>query len=270
MNETRVGYLDPDAIANQKGGSAKTTTAVNLAAVWARAGRRVLVCDVDGAFAATRRLGLRPGDLPATLATVLVGEASPAQALVNHELPGLRVLAGDRELYSLELSLVSEPMRERFLTSALGELATELDVALLDCPPQLGLLTINALVAADHVVAPVNMQDEGALQGLVELRATLAKLSARGEPRAIDAVLRTRVDSRRQVYGALLGGLEDLGLPVAEAQVPERALFQREAIEERPAVMAAPDSVGAVAYERFAGELAELFALDDAAALERA
>ena len=243
------------AITNQKGGSAKTTTAVNLAAVWARAGRRVLVCDVDGAFAATRRLGLRPGELSATLASVLVGETEPAAALIDHDIAGLSVLAGDRELYGLELSLVSEPMRERFLASALAELADDFDVALLDCPPQLGLLTINAIVAADHVLAPVNMQDEGALQGLVELRATLSKLSVRGEPRTLDAVLRTRVDHRRQVYTALLAGLEDLGLPVAKAEIPERAMFQREAIEERPAVVAAPDSLGAVAYERFAGEL---------------
>lgn len=253
------------AIANQKGGSAKTTTAVNVAAVWGRRGRRVLLVDVDGAFAATRRLGLRPSEVEGTLAGALTGELEPAGAVTRGVLDGVSLLAGDRELYALELSLVAEPMRERFLLGILDEISDEFDIALLDCPPQLGLLTINALVAADHVVAPVNMQDEGALQGLVELRATLAKLSARGEPRRLDAVLRTRVDQRRQVYAALLEGLQDLDVPLVAAEVPERALFQREAIEERPATLIAPDSIGATAYDRLAGELDVLLGLDVAA-----
>lgn len=246
------------AVANQKGGSGKTTTAVNLAAAWGRRGRNVLVVDLDPQFAATRHLGLVPSDLAATLAGVLAGDVTAREAVVSDVWPGVHVLAGDRELASVELSLVTEPMRERFLSEALADLDAY-DLALIDCPPNLGLLTVNGLIAAQRLIVPVNMQDEGALQGVVELRGTLAKLSRRGESRVLDVLIETRVDARRQVHQALGEAMRELGLPEPIAAVPERAVFQRAAIEGCPVAISAPDSVGGLAYMRLVADLDERF-----------
>ena len=253
------------AVANQKGGSGKTTTAVNLAAAWGSLGRRVVLVDLDAQFAATRQLGLVPSDLGATLADVLAGDAAAGDAVVVDVVPGVDVLAGDRELASVELSLVSEPMRERFLASALEDLAGY-DVALVDCPPNLGLLTVNGLIAADRLVVPVNTQDEGALQGVVELRGTLAKLAGRGEARELDVLIETRVDRRRLVHRALKEAIVELELPAPIAEVAERADFQRAAVEGRPVTLSAPDSIGGLAYRRLAEDLDERFDIRPVAA----
>lgn len=248
------------AVANQKGGSGKTTTTVNLAAAWGARGRRVLLVDLDPQFAATRQLGLRPSDLRFTTADVLAGDAEPGEAVVGEVLPGVDVLPGDRQLAAVELSLVSEPMRERFLGQALAEL-TGYDLALIDCPPNLGLLTVNALIAAERLVVPVNTQDEGAVQGVVELRGTLSKLADHGERRELDVLVETRVDRRRNVHQALEEALSDLSLPTPLGAVEERAAFQRAAIEGVPVAISAPDSVGGIAYARLAADLDERFAV---------
>ena len=164
------------------------------------------------------------------------------------------------------IPLYDRPAEFRQTLLALDTIEASYDLALVDCPPNLGLLTVNGLLAADRLLVPVNMQDEGALQGVVELRGTLAKLAARGEARELDALLETRVDARRQVHHALAQGLHDLELPKPIAKVAERAAFQRAAIEGTPLVVSAPDSVGGLAYVRLAEALDERFALAERAA----
>ena len=243
------------AVINQKGGSGKTTTATNLAAVWGRERQLpTLLVDLDPQFAATRHLGVRPADLDATVYEVLADGVDPRQAIVANPA-GPDLLAGSRRLAELELSLVGEAMRERFLISALEPLADDYRFCVLDCPPNLGLLTVNALVAADRVLVPVRMEDEGALQGVIELRATLAKLSRRGVHREISGVLRTVVDHRRQVYAVLNDGLRDAELDALEAEIPARAAFHRQGVEGAPLVISQPDSAGACAYRQLASEL---------------
>ena len=244
------------AVINQKGGSGKTTTATNLAAVWGRERRRpTLLVDLDPQFAATRHLGVRPADLDATLYDVLaVEDVDVEDAIVAHS-DGLDLLAGDRRLAELELALVGEAMREQFLTSALEPIANRYEVCVLDCPPNLGLLTVNALVAADRILVPVRMEDEGALQGVIELRATLDKLSRRGVKREISGIVRTVVDPRRQVYAVLNKGLRDAELDALEAEIPNRAGFHRQGVEGAPLVVSQPDSPGACAYRALATEL---------------
>ena len=243
------------AVINQKGGSGKTTTATNLAAVWGRERQRsTLLVDLDPQFAATRHLGLRPADLPATLFDVLADGVEAATAIVPNPA-GVDLLAGDRRLAELELSLVGEAMREQFLNSALEPVSDRYELCLLDCPPNLGLLTVNALVAAQRILVPVRMEDEGALQGVIELRATLDKLSRRGVHREINGVLRTVVDHRRQVYAVLNDGLRDAELHALEAEIPSRAGFHRQGVVGAPLVVSEPDSAGACAYRALATEL---------------
>ncbi len=113
---------------------------------------------------------------------------------------------------------------------------------------------------------PVNTQDEGALQGVVELRGTLAKLAGRGETRELDVLIETRVDRRRLVHRALEDAIAELELPPPIAEVAERADFQRAAVEGRPVTLSAPDSIGGLAYRRLAEDLDERFDIRPVAA----
>jgi len=118
----------------------------------------------------------------------------------------------------------------------------------------LGLLTVNALVASSEVLVPVDMTDEGALQGAAEVRGIVARL-ARRNVAAIRALIRTAVDRRRVVYQRMSDGLGDLGLPIAQTEIPLTAAFQNAAADRRPLLAARPDSVGSIAYWQLAREL---------------
>lgn len=241
------------AVSSQKGGIGKTTTTANLGLALGETGRRVLLVDLDPQFALTRRFGVNPAAAPATLYELLIGEGSPGEAVVGvgH---GVELLAGRRELAKLELALAGEHHREQFLGGLLAEIRDRYDVILIDCPPSLGLLTVNAIVAADEVLVPVNMTDEGALQGAAEVRAIVAQL-ARHHPVRIRALVRQMVDRRRIVYQQMNAGLPELGLPIARAEIPLSAAFQNAAAERVALFAWRGDSVAADAYRRLAREL---------------
>ncbi len=243
------------AVGNQKGGVGKTTTAMNLAVCVARRGiGRVLVVDCDPQCTLTRQFGIEVRALGVNLVDVLAGRAGAQEAVVREVAAGVDVIPAARELAGVEMSLVGEIARERFLAEAAEPLRDQYAVVVIDTPPNLGLLTVNALVCAEVVIAPVSCEDDASVQGLVELRATLAKLERLrdGSPELISVL--TRWAPGRVMSQIIERALCDLGLQ-ASVRVPARAIVGQAGAEHVPLSISAPDSAVALAYERLAERL---------------
>lgn len=189
------------ALSNQKGGTGKTTTCANLGIGLAQEGKRVLVVDNDPQASLTISLGwTQPDKLPVTLSTLMgraiMDEPIRAEEAILHHSEGVDVLPASIELSGMEVSLVNAISRESVLRQVLEELSSRYDHMLIDCMPSLGMLTINALAAANSVIIPVQAQYLPA-KGLEQLLQTVAKVRRQLNPRLkIDGILLTMVDSR--------------------------------------------------------------------------
>jgi chromosome partitioning protein len=233
------------AIAAQKGGTGKTALAGSLGPLWAFAGFRTLLIDLDQQANLTFAFAVDPMSLDATVVDVLAPRNSVAavEAVIRnvHQVPGLDLLPCDERADALDTQLRSEPMGVYVLKEALQPLLGDYDRVLIDCPPNVGELTVAALVAADEIVCPVNMGDKNALPGLSRLTQTVAKLNSRGAGVVIKSLVRLNCDQRENSYrlndDALRGLAQRLSLPVAGTELRSRAAWRTAITQDVPLVL---------------------------------
>ena len=242
------------AVANQKGGVGKTTTCVNLAAALSAAGQRVLVVDLDPQGNATMGLGVDKHALSLTMCDLLLGDAAPDQVLLQRD--GLHILPANADLTAAEVALMDMAQRERRLAAALRSVAPHYAYIVVDCPPSLNMLTVNALVAADGVVVPVQCEYY-ALEGLSALMQTIQQVQQTANRKLkVAGLLRTMFDPRNNLANEVSAQLIlHFGDAVFRTIVPRNIRLAEAPSHGLPVVQYDRMSRGAIAYRNLAGEV---------------
>jgi chromosome partitioning protein len=244
------------AVVNQKGGVGKSTTTVNLGASLATLGRKLLLVDLDPQGNTTTGLGINKRALEACVYSVLLQDFPLAQTIIDTELPGLSIVPATLNLAGAEIELVSMLSRENRLKNALKEVAEDYDFVMIDCPPSLGLLTINALAAADEVIIPVQAEYY-ALEGLSQLTTVIERVHGALNPRLeIMGVLITMFDGRTKLAGEVLDEVHRyFPQQVFKTQIPRNIRLSEAPSFGKPVIVFDVKSRGAQAYLSLAREI---------------
>jgi len=244
------------AVTNQKGGVGKTTTSINLAASLAATGRTVLVLDIDPQGNTTMGSGVDKSELELSIFDVLVDAVPIKEAMINAEQSGYFIVPANGDLTAAEVHLLSMENKEQRLKNALLEVREQFDYIFIDCPPSLNMLSVNAMVAADSVIIPMQCE-YFALEGLSALIATIDQITESYNPKLhIEGLLRTMYDPRNRLSTEVSSQLfEHFGEKVYRTPIPRNVRIAEAPSYGMPAMYYDRTSRGAKAYMSLAEEL---------------
>ncbi len=249
-----VGGAKIIAIANQKGGVGKTTTSVNLAASLAAAEQSTLLVDVDPQGNASSGLGVRPRTLELSLYDALIERVRLRDVILDSEVPGLQLAPATQDLVAIELELIDAEDRAARLKNTLAQVRDDYHYILLDCPPSLGLLTVNALSAADEVLVPMQCEYY-ALEGLTQLMATIDRIKGLYNPQLdVAGIVLTMFDSRNSLTHQVAQEVRD-HFHVFDAIIPRNVRLSEAPSHGKPALLYDAACRGAQGYLSLAHEI---------------